>query len=143
MKLVNLTPHPIVLRDAQGNDHTVPPCGTVARVTASPGALHTVDGVPVPVAAPSFFGAVVGLPPVSQSQTCGCMLHEWDDMDKRSGCPLCGSALRVDALFIVSAIVGAACKGRADVVCPGTGPADGAIRNEHGHIVAVTRLVRP
>ena len=33
--------------------------------------------------------------------------------------------------------------GRSDVVGPGTGPADGAIRNEKGQIVAVTRLIAP
>jgi len=34
------------------------------------------------------------------------------------------------------------CQGRDDVVGPGTGPKDGAIRNEDGNVIAVTRLVR-
>ena len=43
----------------------------------------------------------------------------------------------------MSALVGSALGGaRPDVLCPGTGPADGAVRNDKGHIVAVTRLVR-
>lgn len=37
-------------------------------------------------------------------------------------------------------IVGAAVKGRGDVLVPGTGPADRAVRNEAGQIVAVTCL---
>ena len=41
-------------------------------------------------------------------------------------------------------MVGAALKEkglvRPDVLVPGTGPADGAIRNEKNHIIAVTRL---
>jgi hypothetical protein len=31
---------------------------------------------------------------------------------------------------------------RPDVLVPGTGPGDGAVRNDKGHIVAVTRLKR-
>lgn len=50
-------------------------------------------------------------------------------------------------IFIVSAVVGAAVRGRADVVCPGTGPNDGAVRipdgPRKGQIEAVTCLVRP
>jgi hypothetical protein len=44
--------------------------------------------------------------------------------------------------FIVSALVGAhmSVRGRGDVLVPGTGPRDGAIRDNKGHIVAVTRL---
>jgi len=44
-------------------------------------------------------------------------------------------------VYIVSGIVLAHCAGRDDVVAPGTGPLDNAIRNEKGHIVAVTCLV--
>jgi hypothetical protein len=31
-------------------------------------------------------------------------------------------------------------KGRTDVFAPATGPKDGAIRNDKGHVVAVTAL---
>ena len=120
--LVNLTPHAIVLRDADGADHVVPPSGTVARVTAHPGALSDI-GLPVPVASRTMYGAVEGLP-VDR-------VGAWD--------------CRPEVLYIVSALVGAAVshQKRDDVVCPGTGPNDGAIRDEAGRIVAVTRLVRP
>lgn len=43
-------------------------------------------------------------------------------------------------VYVVSAVVGARVA-RPDVFCPGTGPADGAIRNEKGHVVGITRLV--
>lgn len=111
--LVNLTPHPIVLRAPDGADHVVPTSGQVARTTATPGTLGTVDGIPVPVASPTTYGEVVGLPGPQDG-----------------------------VYYIVSAIVGAAVRGRADVLCPGTGPNDGAIRDDAGRIVAVTRLVR-
>ncbi len=46
--------------------------------------------------------------------------------------------------YIVSGMVGNMLdeerRERGDVLVPGTGPQDGAIRNEKGHIVAVTRL---
>jgi hypothetical protein len=44
--------------------------------------------------------------------------------------------------FLVSAVVAAAVKGRADVLRPGTGPADNCVRNEAGQVVGVTRLIR-
>ena len=112
--IINLTPHAIVLRSAGGEDTVIPPSGQVARVTSTPGSLATVDGLPVPVASPTTFGEVEGLP-----------------------APVEGT------FYIVSGMVGAALagRGRTDVLMPGTGPADNAVRNEKGHIVAVTRLI--
>jgi hypothetical protein len=114
MNLVNLTPHPIVLRDALGLDHAYPASGAVARVSSTPGALERVEGVPVPVAASTVYGAVEGLPAPAEGVG-----------------------------YIVSALVLARCGGRGDVFAPGTGPNDGAIRDDAGRIIAVTRLVRP
>jgi hypothetical protein len=111
MTIINLTPHPIVLRPVTGEDITLQPSGTVARVNASPGSVEVLPGVPVPVAQPDTFGAVEGLPHPSGG-----------------------------VLFVVSAMVGAHLHGRPDVLMPGTGPSDGAVRNDKGHIVAVTRL---
>jgi len=113
MDLVNLTPHPIVLRNASGEEWTIASSG-VARVTSTPGALGVVSGIPIPVASATVYGAVEGLPP--QIEGVG---------------------------YVVSGLVLSALKGtRSDVYGPGTGPNDGAIRNDKGHIVAVTRLVR-
>lgn len=114
MNIVNLTPHALTLRDGEGTDHTIAPSEQVARVSSTPGTLSSVPGIPVPVATATVFGEVSGLPD-----------------------PIEGS------VFIVSALVGGALvgKGRSDVLLPGTGPNDGAVRNDKGHIVAVTRLV--
>ena len=112
--LINLTPHAIVLRAADGTDTTVEPSGTIARVSSTTGTPSDVAGIPVPVWSADSMGEVTGLPDPSFS-----------------------------VLLIVSGMVGDACKGRRfDVLVPGTGPNDGAIRNEKGHIVAVTRLKR-
>jgi hypothetical protein len=111
MKLVNLTPHPINLRAPYaGVDEVVEPSGTVARVSATPGALEVIEGLPVPLARPDVFGDVEGLPPPEEG-----------------------------VAYIVSAMVGAHVS-RPDVFTPGTGPKDGAIRNDKGHVIAVTRL---
>lgn len=125
MKLVNLTPHAITLRSPDGTDHTIPPSGTVARVSQTPGTPSTIEGVPVPVYSTPATGEVEGLP-APDPRFVGCF--------------------QADTMYVVSALVGLACKGRSDVVMPGTGPADGAIREtdgpRKGQIIAVTRLVR-
>lgn len=117
MALVNLTPHAIVLRDEHGNDTTIPPSGNVARVATFPGDpaedYRAAIDSPVPVLLPDDWGEVENLPP-----------------------PHPGVA------YIVSALVGAAMEhsDRADLVVPGTSPADKPVRNDAGHIVAVRCL---
>jgi hypothetical protein len=113
MRLVNLTPHPITLRLADGSDLTLPVDGPAARC-APPQAHQGDEGLPVPVARQGQPGPVVGLP-----------------------APIDGVAYIVSGMVLAHAD----CAGRLDVLAPGTGPADGAIRNEAGHVVAVTRLV--
>jgi hypothetical protein len=107
--LVNLTPHPVVLR-RNGIDVTIPPNGTVCRVASTPGVLVDDTG-PVPIYGSPEWGDVEGLPPPHAS-----------------------------TVYIVSGLV-AGRVDRRDVVSPGTGPADGAIRDTDGRIVAVTRLI--
>jgi hypothetical protein len=113
MKLINLTPHAIVLQAADGMRTTIAPSGMVARVTSTPGQPEIIDGVPVPVYSPQTFAAVDGIPDVED-----------------------------DTLYIVSALVIGRMAAGTPFVAPGTGPNDGAIRNDKGQIEAVTRLVR-
>lgn len=111
MQIINLTPHAVTLRNPEtGADTVVEPSGTVARVAMTPGAVETVEGLPVPVARPDQVGEVEGLP-----------------------APTAG------VVYLVSAMVGAHVA-RPDVFTLGTGPKDGAVRNEKGHVVAVTRI---
>jgi hypothetical protein len=117
MKLINLTPHAIVIRPliSEGYDHpfegtavVVPASGDVARVATLPSTVvGDLAGIPV-VASPSF-GDVVGLP-----------------------APQDGVA------YIVSGLVLSRAFGRTDVFAPDTGAT--AIR-ENGQIVAVRGLV--
>ena len=113
MRIVNLTPHNITLRAEDGTDTTIAPSGTVARVATIPGEPtgRIVGGVLV--FGPDQVGEVTGLPE-----------------------PIEGTVFIVSG-FVAAALAGS---GRGDVFAPGTGPADGAVRNERGHVVAVTRL---
>ena len=112
LNLTNLTPHVVTLRGAEGDIH-LPPAGYVARVDSEPGS-HASTLMGIPVYTMPEKGRVVGLP------------------ERRPG-----------EIYLVSGMVLAALSGkdRPDVVAPGTGPNDGAIRDEQGRIVAVTRLL--
>jgi hypothetical protein len=156
MKLINLCPHAITLRAADGTDTIIRPrmrhvqgepcssCGGTgsigegndrdcracggsghidpidvpdpARVEMTPGEPEIIEGVPVPVYGCNRRGNIIGLP------------------DEEQG-----------TLYIVSVVVASSetnqCL-RHDLVYPGTGPKDGAVRDEKGQIVAVTRLIR-
>ena len=57
--MLNLTPHPITLRLADGQDVTYPPSGRVARVSMVEEVVGTVAGVPLINRRP---GPVIGLP---------------------------------------------------------------------------------
>jgi hypothetical protein len=109
---INLTPHPLTFRAEDGTEQTIVPSGTVARVTATPAAVEGVLNG-IPLYGTAVFGEVEDLPEPA-----------------------------LDTIFIVSGLVGGRVTGRDDVVVPGTGPKDGPIRNEAGHIIAVTRLNR-
>jgi hypothetical protein len=114
-KIRNYTPHPITIRAPQG-DLIVTPEPTPARSasTSTPGDALSVDGHEV-FTSVTTFGSLQGLPPPER-----------------------------DVVLVCSAIVAeqAAREGRDDVYAPGTGPLDGAVRDDAGRIVAVTRLVR-
>ena len=48
-----------------------------------------------------------------------------------------------ETIYIVSALVaGRVGNTRDDIFSPGTGPADNAVRDPHGRIIGVTRLIR-
>lgn len=126
MRLINMTPHPVVLRDGAGVDTTIPSSGR-ATAHAIPGPVENIEGIPVPVFGANKFGEIQGLP--------------------ADGLPAKG------ALYLVSAVVGAAAAALVKatgpgqyphvlehLVVPGTGPADDPVRDEKGQVVAVKRL---
>ena len=59
MKLVNLTPHAIVIRLADGTDRTIPPSGQTVRCQVRTEQLEPLDGISV---VRSAFGDLEGLP---------------------------------------------------------------------------------
>lgn len=113
--MINLTPHAIVIRLADNTDLTIAPEGVVARVSTSSVEVE-VEGVPVPVIRTQY-GEVENLPTTEEAKASGGILV--------SG--------------LVLSRLGQEWTGVA--FAPATGPNDGAVRNEKGHIVAVTKLV--
>ena len=115
-RLINLTPHAVKLFAADGvtllQEIPGPPKGGEARVKEEPGVQ---DGMFMGVAVMTSptVGEVINLPPPEEG-----------------------------TFYLVSAIVASAVRGRPDVLRPGTGPADACVRNEAGHVVGVTRLIR-
>lgn len=63
-KFINLTPHAIVIRTEAG-ETTVPPSGTVARVSVSQDRVADVAGIPTFV---NRYGAVEGMPEPAEGQ---------------------------------------------------------------------------
>jgi len=111
LDIVNCTPHKIVIRTPSSEDIVIEPSGYVARVITKQ-ELRQLDGCPIPIAEQQISGEIIGLPEPAPN-----------------------------TLYVVSAVVLSALRGtRPDVVSPGTGPNDGAIR-ENGQVVAVTRFV--
>jgi hypothetical protein len=113
-KLVNLTPHPVVIF-VQGRQVTVPPSGVVARVrevVEDVGEIEIQDGILVPVRRKFLADEIDGLP---------------DPAD--------------DTIYIVSFLAAQAAweRGRTDVVATGD-----PVRDENGRIIGVTSLyVKP
>ncbi len=117
-KLINLTPHEIVLQTPEGERVRIPSTG-LARVASTSGSDHTrfyTPGTfPCPVFAAPIWGKVDGLPEEA-----------------------------LGTYYIVSLIVAARLEGsgRIDCFSPGTGPNDGAVRDAKGQVEAVTRLIQ-
>lgn len=109
--MLNLTPHAITIRHNEV-DTTIEPSGSVARVSTS-----SVDAGVCPVTGAPIIKTIYG---------------DVEGLGSPSDGPVLVSALVLGRL-------GPEWSGVA--FAPATGPADGAIRNDKGHIVAVTKLV--
>ena len=115
MDVVNLTPHAIILFRDNGLGDQEAAEFTPSGVVArvSSAPGEKIEGKDFPLYGAPTWGEVEGLP-----------------------------APEPYKIYLVSALVAARCVGRKDVFSPGTGPNDGAIRNDQGHIKAVTRLIQ-
>lgn len=109
MRIINLTPHALNLVTGEGTV-TIPPSGTIARVSVNRTQIGTVsiDGVTVPLNR-SQYGEVVDLPDPAE-----------------------------DTLYVVSALVAAACPERSDLVVP-----DDLVRDEQGRVIGARALTFP
>jgi hypothetical protein len=156
MKLVNLTPHPITLRKADGTDLVIPVSISCARVEQTPGALlpgywsrHERSGPsgedgPVPVFSRSRYGDIIGLPekvePGDTLIVSSLVLQA--AADRIRGMEDQKSSSRQDpAQWYWGPEDESRLAVLRSLVAPGTGPADEAVRDEQGRIVAATRLI--
>jgi hypothetical protein len=110
--IINLTPHALTLVSPCGETTTIAPSGDIARISSTPG-VELGLALPCQSFSAPTWGEVEGLPEP-----------------------------QADTIYIVSALVAGRLSGRPDVFSPGTGPKDGAVRDEGGRIVGVTRLVQ-
>lgn len=108
---VNLTPHDITVRSADGPDRTFPPSGKVARVETSEAPVDPIDGIPV-------------------------IFRETGRLVLPEGIPQNGESYLIVSSMCLDA---ASIRQRAFCVAPDTGAT--AIRNDKGQVVAVTRFV--
>lgn len=92
MNLVNLTPHPIIIRPEGGDEMIIPPSGVVARVATTACVVAEIGGIPIVA---TRYGAVEGLPEPAPE------------------------TLYITSSLVAQA---AASEGRVDVVAPDTGP---------------------
>lgn len=110
--LINLTPHAITLYSPTGI-HEIAPSGQLARIRSSSVQVGELGGVPI--IRPTF-DDVNGLPEPSN-----------------------------DTVYIVSSVVLTALRSngitRDDLVAPGTGPNDSAVRDPSGKVTGITRFV--
>jgi hypothetical protein len=132
MSIINLTPHAITLRTPNGKDITFPPDGTVARVEMEeddagfmPMKLYALEGDMIPMIR-RVPGRVVGI----SCQPGNVYIVSSMVLDALRTALLRGEEFN-GLYFKVN--------GQWAVVAPDTGAT--AIRNEKGHVVAVTRLV--
>ena len=126
MTIINCTPHPVTYRDGD-REVTWEPSGIVPRVATIEEPTDSIesDGISLSCVTQST-GQVEGLPTAC---SCGSDLDEW------------GYCLRCSTrhIHIVSAMVFNAAD-RTDLIAPDTGK--GAIRDDNGRIVAVSRFLR-
>ena len=112
MTITNLTPHAINFQDETGGVTTFSPSGVVVRVNTETTSVDTL---------------LMGKFPLQFKKT----LSLGNLPERKEG-----------EIFLVSGMVLDAVQklGMKGFIAPATGPDDGAIRNEKGHIVAVTKF---
>jgi hypothetical protein len=115
MKLVNLTPHEVVILDSNDNIIAkIPPSGTVARVESGEELISVINGIPVYKVS---YGNIQGLPE-----------------------PEPGTVYIV-SIVVLSALKEKGIN-RKDVVAPNTNPSKhGAVRDPSGKIVGVKSFI--
>ena len=124
--MINLTPHAIVIQLGSDDKVTIPPSGTVARVVHHEYLVDQiiVGGESVDVISRAAVN-IIGLPAV--------------ECDELTGLPIGHVEPVIVSSMVLDAMKQAGGYDEYPAYAPDTG--ETAIRNEKGHIIAVTRLV--
>lgn len=145
---VNLTSHGVTLQSADGTRFTVSASGTVARIASEPGEHVIIEGCAgfdsgIAIHDPTRWGEPVGLPdPDPTGATTYIVSALFAGRVGRTSCPHCQWEKTEPDYDYCPHCGGLGKMSRIDVVYPGTGPADGCIRDSKGMVEAVTRLIR-
>ena len=151
--IINLTPHALHIRRADGSDIVIEPSGIVPRLEVSRAECAPVlceDGVEIAVSRATF-GALTGMPETSlKCSFCGTVTvrsHFYKpfdfEHDPKWACPKCGLGKTGHDWEQVSFVVSALCAqspelaGRNDVYAPGE-----SLRDTSGKIIGATGLSR-
>lgn len=156
MRLVNLTPHTITIRCADGSTLSLPSEGN-ARVSQTSGRVlpgywgaHGGEGEgPYPVYSRSLYGPITGLPETTTREevyVVSLMVLERAAEEIHSFDHLEDLARTMPDQYVFTEKDAARRYVLSHLVAPGTGPSDEAIRYPEGHpragqIEAVTRLI--
>ena len=152
MRIINLTPHALHIRKADGTDITIEPSGIVPRLEVSRSDCKPVvceDGVEIAVSRVTF-GALTGMPDPACILRCGHTTTHGQffavggdefGLHNDYACPVdgCGEDYRngEEIAYVVSALCAQSPElaGRRDVYAPGE-----ALRDSAGKIIGCTGL---
>jgi len=125
MNIINTTPHAINILIEDGSTRAIPASGKVIRIsTQSGGQVATLGDTQIPL----FEADVIDGVTISDGET----TVDFNEVPQNE-----------NTLYIVSGMVGAKLRHRADIFVPMTSPSDKPVRNDKGHIIAVRGLKRP
>lgn len=131
MKLVNCTPHDVVIVKDDGTTVTLKPSGKVIRLDVEQYVVGKIDGIDV---VESEVGRVINLP--YPCDNCERYNVDCDIVLRDMWC----AGQKPKKYYVVSSMVTMLLPERRDLLSPDTGPT--AIRDDEGNVIAVRRLQR-
>jgi len=139
MRLINLTPHDVVIITDKGKEIKIPPSGFIARITTRQEVTEylSIDDpeeiVEIPVVKTEF-SEIHGVPLACEN------CKRYDECEWYKEKMIC-HVQKPEEYYIVSTLVAIALSGRKDILAPDTSP-NGVVRDKYGNIKGVKRFQR-